>query len=172
MGCHKSTICRTIKKDIGYSSYRMSHRMLITNASKESRKVWAEALLNELKHGSTGMLRFFSNEKNFIQDQTSNSQNDRWICKDIEEVPVVKPTKFPSSVMVLGIISSEGDVMPPFFFQKDLRVTAEIYQEVLRRSPGWTRSPPDAHTSSSRTPLLHTRRGCSTMEYVTLTVAK
>ncbi|CAE1302692.1 unnamed protein product [Acanthosepion pharaonis] len=39
MGCHKSTICRTIKKDIGYSSYRKYHRMLITNASKESRKV-------------------------------------------------------------------------------------------------------------------------------------
>ena len=26
-------------------------------------------------------------------------------------------TKFPSTVMVLGVVSSEGDVMPPFFFQ-------------------------------------------------------
>ncbi|CAE1303339.1 unnamed protein product [Acanthosepion pharaonis] len=34
MGCHKSTICRTIKKHIGYSSYRNSHRMPITNASR------------------------------------------------------------------------------------------------------------------------------------------
>ncbi|CAE1168868.1 unnamed protein product [Acanthosepion pharaonis] len=119
MGCHKSTICLTIKKDIGYSSYRKSHRMLITNASKESRKIKAAALLNELKHGSARMLRFFSDEKNFIQDQTSNRQNDSWISKDIEKVPVVKHT-------------NEWDVMPPFFFQKDLRITAEIYQEMLR----------------------------------------
>ncbi|CAE1330505.1 unnamed protein product [Acanthosepion pharaonis] len=108
MGCHKSTICRTIKKDIGYSSYCKSHCMLITNASKESRKVKAAALLNKLKHVSAEMLRFFSDEKNFIQDRRSNRQNDKWICKDIEEVTVVKHTKFPSSVMVLGVIPSEG----------------------------------------------------------------
>ncbi|CAE1306633.1 unnamed protein product [Acanthosepion pharaonis] len=76
--------------------------MLIMNASKESRKVRAAALVNKLKYGSAGMLRFFSD------------------------------TKIPSSIMVLGIISSEGDIMPLFFFQKGLRVTAEIYQEVLR----------------------------------------
>ncbi|CAE1312828.1 unnamed protein product [Acanthosepion pharaonis] len=105
MGCHKSTICRTIKKDIDYSSYRKSHCMLITNASKESRKVKAVALLNELEHGSAGMLRFFSHEKNFIQDKTSNRQNGRWM--------------FPS-IMVLGIISRPES-------------TAEIYQEVPRR---------------------------------------
>ncbi|CAE1276699.1 unnamed protein product [Acanthosepion pharaonis] len=63
MGCHKLAIYRTIKKDIGYSSYRKSHRILITNASKESRKVKATALLNELKHGSAGMLRFWSGMK-------------------------------------------------------------------------------------------------------------
>ncbi|CAE1251219.1 unnamed protein product [Acanthosepion pharaonis] len=108
MGCHKSTICRTIKKDIGYSSYHKFHRMFITNASKESMKVKAVALLTELKHWSAGMLRFFSDEKNLIQDQTSNRQNDGWICKDNEEFPVLKHTKFPSSIMVLGVISSEG----------------------------------------------------------------
>ncbi|CAE1275422.1 unnamed protein product [Acanthosepion pharaonis] len=75
MGCHKSMICRTIKKDIGYSSYCKSHRMLITNVFKESRKVKAAILLNEIKQVSTVMLRFFA-EKNFIQDQTSNRQND------------------------------------------------------------------------------------------------
>ncbi|CAE1244636.1 unnamed protein product [Acanthosepion pharaonis] len=94
MGCHKSTICRTIKKHIGYSFYRKSHCMLIMITSKKSRKVKAAALLNE--HGSAGMLRLFSDEKNFIQDQMSNRQNDRWIRNDIEEVPVVKHTKFPS----------------------------------------------------------------------------
>ncbi|CAE1328515.1 unnamed protein product [Acanthosepion pharaonis] len=38
IGCHKPKICRKIKEDIGYSTYCKSHRMFITNASKESRK--------------------------------------------------------------------------------------------------------------------------------------
>ncbi|CAE1156130.1 unnamed protein product [Acanthosepion pharaonis] len=91
MGRHKSTICQTIKRVIGYSSYRKSQPLLITNASNESRKVKTASLLTEFNHGSAVMLRFFSDEKNFIQDQTSNRQLD----------PVVKHTKFPSSVMVL-----------------------------------------------------------------------
>ena len=37
------------------------------------------------------------------------------MCKDIEEVPVVKHKKFQSSVMVLGVVSSEGDVITPIF---------------------------------------------------------
>ncbi|CAE1290857.1 unnamed protein product [Acanthosepion pharaonis] len=64
-----------LPKDIGYSSYRKSQRMLITNDSKMSRKVKAAVLLNGLKYGSAGMLRSFSAEKNFIQDQTGN----RWM---------------------------------------------------------------------------------------------
>ena len=68
-------VCRKVKQDIGYSSYRKSHRMLLTEASKESERVKAAALLGELKHDSAGMLRFFSDEKNFSQDQVSNRQN-------------------------------------------------------------------------------------------------
>ncbi|CAE1254203.1 unnamed protein product [Acanthosepion pharaonis] len=75
------------------------HRMLIMNDSKQPKKVKVAALLNELKHRSPGMLRFFSDERNFIQDQTSNRQNDRWICEEIEEVPAVKHTKFLSSAI-------------------------------------------------------------------------
>ena len=40
-------------------------------------------------------------------------------------------TKFPSTVMVLGVVSSEGDVMPLFFFQRGLRVNASDYIQVL-----------------------------------------
>ncbi|CAE1303105.1 unnamed protein product [Acanthosepion pharaonis] len=87
MDCHMLTICQTIKKDISYSSYCKSHHKLITNASKESRKAKVATLLNELKHGSTGMQSFFSDEKNFTQGQTHNRQNGRWIYKDIKVVP-------------------------------------------------------------------------------------
>ena len=44
----------------------------------------------------------------------------------------MKRMKFLSSIMVLEVISNQGHIMSPFFFPKGLRVTAEIYQDVLR----------------------------------------
>ena len=38
----------------------------------ERRAIKAAALLNNLKHETAGMLRFFSDEKNFDQDQKVN----------------------------------------------------------------------------------------------------
>ena len=75
MGVHRSTISKTIK-DLGMKSYTLRRRQLLTDATKERRLQKAKALLNDLKHESAGMLRFFSDEKNFIQDQKVNRQND------------------------------------------------------------------------------------------------
>ena len=40
-------------------------------------------------------------------------------------------TKFPATVMVLGVVKNEGHVMPPHFFPQRLRVNAAAYIEVL-----------------------------------------
>lgn len=60
-----------------------------------------------------------------------NRRNDRWLCADPSDVPHVMHTKFPASVMVLGVVSSEGHIMPPHFFQQGLRLNAAGYNEVL-----------------------------------------
>jgi hypothetical protein len=61
-------------------------------------------------------LIFFSEEKNFSQDQKINRKNNSWMCSDISEVPIMMAMKFPSTVMVLGVISKGGGgVMPPLF---------------------------------------------------------
>ncbi|UYV80156.1 hypothetical protein LAZ67_18001842, partial [Cordylochernes scorpioides] len=125
------TIVRTIHEDLGLKSYALRKGQLLTENMKNNRKGKAAALLNNLKHDSFGMLRFFSDEKNFDVNQKVNPRNDRWICKDPSEIPVVMHTKFPASVMVLGVISSEGDVMPPHFFEKGLRMNADTYINVL-----------------------------------------
>ena len=77
------------------------------------------------------MLWFFSDEKNFDLDQKVNRRNDRWLCSDPKEVPTAMHTKFPSTVMVLDVISNEGHVMPPHFFLQGLRVNAAVYIDVL-----------------------------------------
>ena len=69
MNVARSTISKTITKDLGMKSYTLRKRQLLTEAT---------VLLTELKHGSTG-LRSFSDENNFIQDQLFNRQNDRFI---------------------------------------------------------------------------------------------
>ncbi|QQP35027.1 Uncharacterized protein FKW44_023129, partial [Caligus rogercresseyi] len=54
IGCSKQTITNTINKDLGYSSYKKRHRMILTEGTRESRRVKAAALLNNLKHETCG----------------------------------------------------------------------------------------------------------------------
>ena len=46
--------------------------------------------------------------------------------------PKVMQTKFPATIMVFGVIESEGDVMPPYFFPKGVKVNTEEYLKVLK----------------------------------------
>ena len=85
------------------------------------------AVLSALSAG-----KFFSDEKNFDQDQKVYRRSDRWLWKDPDDVPSVMHTKFPATVMVLRVVSSEEDVMLPHFFQKGLRVNTAEYIKVLR----------------------------------------
>ena len=48
-----------------------------------------------------------------------------------ENIPIVIRMKFSASVHVLGVVSSEGDVMPLHFFKKEEIVTKEVYLRVL-----------------------------------------
>ncbi|UYV65781.1 K02A2.6-like [Cordylochernes scorpioides] len=101
-------------ENLGLKSYALRKGQLLTENMKNNRKGKAVALLNNLKHNSCGMLR-----------------DVRWICKDPSEVPVAMRTKFLASVMVLGVIRSEGDAMSSHFFEKGLRMNADTYINVL-----------------------------------------
>ena len=59
-----------------------------------------------------------------------NKRNDRWLCSDAEEVPVVMSTKLAASLVVLGVISNESDVMLPLFLEQGLRVNVDAYIHV------------------------------------------
>ncbi len=78
-------------------------------------------------------IRFFSDKKLFTLDRSYNHQNDRWICKEPSEVPFVFRSKKPAACMVLGVISSEGDVMPPHFFPQGLKIKKRCTWRFYRR---------------------------------------
>ena len=41
-------------------------------------------------------------------------------------------TKFPATVMVFGVVSSEGHIMPPHIFEVGLKVNTKVYIDVLK----------------------------------------
>ena len=61
-----------------------------------------------------------------------DSQNHRWIATNNRDMPRVMKTKFPATVMVFGVVSSEGHIMPPHIFKVSLKVNTKVYLDVLK----------------------------------------
>ena len=55
-----------------------------------------------------------------------------WIATNTRDLPRVMKTKFPATVMVFGVVSSEGHIMPPPIFEVGLKVNTKVYLDVLK----------------------------------------
>ena len=55
-----------------------------------------------------------------------------WIAMNNRDVPRVMKTKFLATVMVFGMVSSEGHIMPPHIFEVGLKVNTKVYLDVLK----------------------------------------
>ena len=65
-------------------------------------------------------------------DPSYDSQNHRWIATNNRDVPRVTKTKFLATVMVFGVVSSEGHIMPPHIFEVGLKVNTKVYLDVRK----------------------------------------
>ena len=65
-------------------------------------------------------------------DSNYDSQNHRWIAPNNRDVHRVMKTKFPATVMVFGMLSSDGHIMPPHIFEVGLKVNTKVYLDVLK----------------------------------------
>ena len=63
---------------------------------------------------------------------TSTLKMQIWIAANNRDVPRVTKTKFPATVMVFGVVSSEGHIMPPHIFEVGLKVNTKVYLDVLK----------------------------------------
>lgn len=132
LGSSESTVRLCVREDIRYKSYKMQSGQLLTEKMKIARIEKSKKLLQKIKHPlASNMLWFFSDEKIFCQDQSHNRQNTRWLAQSREDVPRIMKTKYPAHIMVFGVISSEGHVMPPHIFEEGLRVNQAVYINVL-----------------------------------------
>ena len=55
-----------------------------------------------------------------------------WIATNNRDVPKVMKTKFPATVMVFGVVSREGHIIPPHIFEVSLKVNTKVYLDVLK----------------------------------------
>ena len=55
-----------------------------------------------------------------------------WIATNNWDMARVMKTKFPATVMVIGVVSSEGHIMPPHIFKVGLKVNTKVYLDVLK----------------------------------------
>ncbi|QQP53137.1 Transposable element tcb2 transposase [Caligus rogercresseyi] len=109
LGVGNTTVRVCINEDLRYHFYKRCKVQILTEKAQENRFNKVLKLLNKLKHPvHNETLWFFSDEKNFTQDQKHNSQNNRCCVRNPHEVPIVAQTKFPAAVIVFGVISSDG----------------------------------------------------------------
>ena len=127
-----STMKLVLNEDLCYYSYKCHRGQLLPEKACEKCLTNVKELLSKVKHPAEPQtIWFFSNEKNFCQDQKHNTQNNRWLAYSPKDTPHVTQTKFPQTVMVFGCVSSEGDVMLPHFFREGLRLNSDAYVELL-----------------------------------------
>ena len=65
-------------------------------------------------------------------DSIYDSQNHCWIATNDSDVPRVMKTKFPATVLVFGVASSEGHILPLHILEIGLKVNTKVYLDVLK----------------------------------------
>ena len=75
----------------------------------------------------------FSYEKTFIVDSVFNKQTDRVVTfgNEFFEYRRVSTTKYPVSIMMLGVVASNGEKMSPVLFELGYKLTSVVYKKVL-----------------------------------------
>ena len=66
------------------------------------------------------------------QDHCQHLKMPIWIATNNRDVPRVIKTKFPATVMVFGVVSRKGHIMPPHIFEVSLKVNTKVYLDMLK----------------------------------------
>lgn len=91
---------------------------MLHNDARMKRVTRCHLLISSVKNEAAKRISSFSDKKMLTCDVKIYRRNDRWLARYPENVLFVARMKFPASVHVLSVVSSEGGVMPPYFFQK------------------------------------------------------
>lgn len=94
-----------------------------------------KSLLNKLKHQEkSGIAVVSSNIKSFVQGQKVNRQKIDGCQKSSKRYQQSYTKKFAASLMILGVVTSEDDLVPQHFFLQSARINTTAYTEKLNLS--------------------------------------
>ena len=127
--CSRKTIANGIKK-IGFKCKKRPKRQLLTAKQKAKRVTNGKRLLSKLKKVKKGTVKVFSDKMLFKVDAFTYAQTHCLVPAEAEPIPILR-TKHPQSVMMLGVVGSDGQKMPPYFFKVGLKITGEVYRWVM-----------------------------------------
>ena len=131
MGVPKFLIKVVVHEDIWYFLYKMRKGQFLSQVMKEKRKDCMAKLLNQFKHHlQPNMLCFFSDEKNFYQDQV-DTLNHCCLVQSLQDVLIKMKTKYPVYIMGLGLFTSNCNMIPPFIFTHSHWLNMEVFIKCL-----------------------------------------
>ena len=93
----------------------------------------SDTMFNELdRRCAAAQLMHYTDPSYENKTTASTLKMQIWIATNNSDVPREMKTKFLAKVMVFGVVSSEGHIMPPNIFEFGLKVNTKVYLDVLR----------------------------------------
>ena len=93
----------------------------------------SDTMFNERDRRCAAVQLMFSTDPSYDNRTIANTLKMQiWIATNNRDVHWVMKTKFPATVMVFGVVSSEGHIMPPYIFEVGLKVNTKVYLDVLK----------------------------------------
>ena len=93
----------------------------------------SDTMFNERDRRCAAVQRMFSTDPSYDNRAiTSTLKMQIYIVTNKKEVTRVMKTKFSTTVMVFGVVSSERHIMPPHIFEVGLKVNTKVYLDVLK----------------------------------------
>ena len=93
----------------------------------------SDTMFNELDQRCTAVKLMLSTDPSYDNRTIASTlEMQIWIATNNRDVPRVMITKCPATVMVFGVLSSEGHIMPPHIFEVGLKVNTKVYLHVLK----------------------------------------
>ena len=93
----------------------------------------SDTMFNERDRRCTAVQLMLSTDPSYDNRTIANTLKMQiWIAMNNSDVPRVMKTMFPATVMVFGVVSSEGHIMPHHIFEVGLKVNTKVYMDVLK----------------------------------------
>ena len=89
-------------------------------------------MFNEWDRRCAAVQLMHSTDPSYNKTIASTLKMQIWIATNNRDVSRVMKTKFPVTVMVFGVGTSEGHIMPPQIFEVGLKVNTKEYLDMLK----------------------------------------